>query len=160
MMKPQPQLDPIRLELAAGLYGSVVWQLEVYCDDAQRYCLTVEDAARLQGMADLIGWHAENLRRRAVTTRATNQMYANYLAGEVAVCDDAAGFAASMTPPQRPPIPGRLENIDFDLLAPARALFEEAHNVLSRGGESALNEWAADQARAFYTWCHPPVNWQ
>lgn len=160
MVKPPPQLDPIRLELAAGLYDSVVWQLEVYCDDAQRYCLTVENAARLQSMADLIGWHAENLRRRAVTTRATNQMYTNYLAGEVAVCDDAAGFAASMTPPQRPPIPGRLENIDFDLLAPARDLFEEAHNVLSCGGESALNKWAADQARAFYTWCHPPVNWR
>ncbi|EIV69087.1 Uncharacterised protein [Mycobacteroides abscessus subsp. abscessus] len=160
MVKLPPQLDPIRLELAAGLYDSAVWQLEVYCDDAQRYCLTVEDAARLQAMADLIGWHAENLRRRALTTRATNQMYTNYLAGEVAVCDDAAGFAASMTPPQRPPIPGRLETIDFDLLAPARALFEEAHKVLSRGGESALNEWAADQARAFYTWCHPPVNWR
>lgn len=159
MVKPQPQLDPIRLELAAGLYDSAVWQLEVYCDDAERYCLSVEDAARLQGIADLIGWQAENLRRQAVTIRATNQMYANYFAGEVAVCDDAAGFAASMTPPQRPPIPERLETVDFDLLAPARDLFEEAHAVLSRGGESLLTEWAAEQARAFYSWCHPPVNW-
>jgi hypothetical protein len=100
MVKSPPQLDPIRLELAAGLYDSVVWQLEVYCDDAQRYCLTVEDA------------------------------------GEVAVCDYTAGFTASMTPPQRPPIPPRLEDIDFDLLAPARDLFEEAHGV------------------------HPPVDWR
>lgn len=159
MVKPQPQLDPIRLELAAGLYDSAVWQLEVYCDDAERYCLSVVDAARLQGMADLIGWQAENFRRQAVMIRATNQMYANYFAGEVAVCDDAAGFEASMTPPQRPPIPERLETVDFDLLAPARDLFEEAHAVLSRGGESLLTEWAAEQARVFYSWCHPPVNW-
>lgn len=92
MIKPPPQLDPIRLELAAGLYDSVVWQLEVYCDDAQRYCLVIQDAARLQGLADLIAWQADNFRRRATIIRATNQMYANYFAGEVAVCDDAAGF--------------------------------------------------------------------
>lgn len=51
MIKTQPQLDPIRLELAAGLYDSVVWQLEMYCEDAQHYCLTVEDVARLQAPA-------------------------------------------------------------------------------------------------------------
>ncbi len=156
MIKPQPQLDPIRLELAAGLYDSVVWQLEVYCDDAQRYCLTVQDAARLQGLADLIAWQAENLRRRATVIRATNQMYANYFAGKVAVCDDAAGFEASMTVPTPPRIPPQPESIDFALLAPARDLFEEAHAVLSRGGQPELTEWAAEQARAFYSWCYPP----
>lgn len=158
MIKPPPQLDPIRLELAAGLYDSVVWQLEVYCDDAQRYCLAIQDAARLQGLADLIAWQADNFRRRATIIRATNQMYANYFAGEVAVCDDAAGFEASMRVPPAPPIPDRSNTIDFALLAPARKLFEEAHSVLSRGGQSELTEWAAEQARAFYAWCHPPVN--
>ncbi|OHU53463.1 hypothetical protein [Mycobacteroides chelonae] len=158
MIKAHPQLDPIRLELAAGLYDSVVWQFEVYCDDAQRYCLEVHDAARLQGLADLIAWQAENLRRRATIIRATNQMYANYFAGKVAVCDDAAGFEASIKVAPPPPIPDRSSTIDFALLAPARELFEEAYTVLSRGGQSELTEWAAEQARAFYAWCHPPVN--
>ncbi|MUM17977.1 hypothetical protein FZI91_17810 [Mycobacterium sp. CBMA271] len=158
MMKPQPQLDPIRLELAAGLYDSAVWQFEVYCDDAQRYYLAVHDAARLQGLADLIAWQAENLRRRAMVVRATNQMHANYFAGEIAVCDDAAGFEASLHVPPPPPIPDRSSTIDFALLAPARDLFDEAYTVLSRGGQSELTEWAAEQARGFYAWCHPPVN--
>lgn len=160
MLRPQPQLDPERLELAAGLYDTVVWQLEVYCDDAERYCLTPPEAARLQGLADLVAWQAESFRRRAAMTRATNQMYANHLAGKTPMCDNAAGFAASMSRPGPPPVPERSDTIDYRLLAPARDLFEEAYVILSRGGDAWLTDWAAPQAQAFYSWCHPQVNWQ
>lgn len=33
MIKPQPQLDPPRLDLAAGLYDMAAWQLDAVLDD-------------------------------------------------------------------------------------------------------------------------------
>lgn len=58
MNKPQPQLDPPRLELAAGLYDMAAWQLDAFLDDAGGYGISPQDAASLQLLIDLIRWQA------------------------------------------------------------------------------------------------------
>lgn len=71
MNRPQPQLDPPRLELAAGLYDMAAWQLDAFLNDAGGYGISPQDAASLQLLVDLIRWHAQGYRRRAAPCAVT-----------------------------------------------------------------------------------------
>ncbi|AMT70482.1 hypothetical protein [Mycobacteroides immunogenum] len=157
MNRPQPQLDPPRLELAAGLYDMSAWQLDVFLDDAVGYGISPQDAASLQLLVDLIRWQSEGYRRYAVKMRADDEMVDAYFAGEVAAPNTAAAFEASITRPEHPPLPNRAKAIDYQLLRPVRDLLEEAHTVLSRGSRPVMT-YAAKQAAALYSWCYPPLS--
>lgn len=156
MTKPRPQLDPPRLELAAGLYDMAAWQLDVFLDDAAGYSISPQDAASLQALVDLMRWQAEGYRRYAVKMRAEDEMVDAYFAGDVVVPNTAAAFEASITRPDHPPFPKRSEAIDYQLLRPVREQLEEAHTVLTRGSRPVM-AYAAKQAAALYSWCHPPL---
>ncbi|MEU9806010.1 hypothetical protein [Mycobacterium sp. NPDC050853] len=157
MNKPQPQLDPPRLELAAGLYDMAAWQLEVFLDDAAEYGISPRDAASVQALVDLIRWQAEGYRRFAVTTRADAEIVAAYFAGRPVVPNTAAAFEASISRPEAPPFPRQSTTIDYLLLRPVRDSLGEAHAVLSCGNDATL-AYAAKQAAALYSWCHPPLS--
>ena len=113
MNRPQPQLDPPRLALAAGLYDMSAWQLDVFLDDAVGYGISPQDAASLQLLVDLIRWQSEGYRRYAVKMRADDEMVDAYFAGEVAAPNTAAAFEASITRPEHPPLPNRAKAIDY-----------------------------------------------
>ncbi|RIT32700.1 hypothetical protein D2E76_23095 [Mycobacteroides abscessus] len=157
MKRAQPQLDPPRLELAAGLYEMAAWQLDVFLDDAAGYSISPQDAASLQALVDLMRWQGEGYRRYAVKMRADDEMVDAYFAGEVVAPNTAAAFEASITRPEHPPFPQRSKAIDYQLLRPVRDLLEEAHTVLSHGSRPAM-AYAAKQAAALYSWCHPPLS--
>ncbi|MFA4083764.1 hypothetical protein [Mycobacteroides salmoniphilum] len=157
MSKPQPQLDPPRLELAAGLYDMASWQLDAFLDDAVGYGISPHDAAYLQMLVDLIRWQAEGYRRRAATTRADAEIVAAYFAGDPVVPNTPAAFEASMSRSEAPPVPQQSTTIDYALLQPVRDSLAEAHLVLSRGYGTEMT-YAAKQAAALYSWCHPPLS--
>ncbi len=157
MIRPQPQLDPARLELAAGLYDVAAWQLDVFLDDAAGYGISPQDAASMQALVDLMLWQSEGYRRYAVKMRADDEMVDAYFAGEVVAPSTPAAFEASITRPDHPPLPKRSNGIDYQLLRPVRDLLEEAHTVLSSGSRPAM-AYAAKQAAALYSWCHPPLS--
>lgn len=157
MSRPQPRLDPPRLDLAAGLYDMAAWQLDVFLDDAAGYGISSPDAASLQALTDLMRWQADAYRRYAVKMRADDEMVDAYFAGEVVAPNTAAAFEASITRDEHPLLPKRSNGIDYQLLRPVRDLLEEAHAVLSRGSRSAM-AYAAKQAAALYSWCHPPLS--
>ncbi|OHU23438.1 hypothetical protein BKG77_07175 [Mycobacteroides chelonae] len=157
MSKPQPQLDPSRLELAAGLYDMAAWQLDVFIDDAAGYGISPEDAASVQSLVDLMRWQAEGYRRYAVKMRADDEMVDAYFAGEVVAPSTPAAFEASITRPEHPPIPKQSKAIDYELLRPVRDTLEEAHAVLTHGSRPVM-AYAAKQAAALYSWCHPPLS--
>jgi len=54
MIRPQPQLEPPRLELAVGLYDMASRQLDAFIDDAVGYGISPQDAASLQALTDLM----------------------------------------------------------------------------------------------------------
>lgn len=157
MNKPQPQLDPPRLELAAGLYDMAAWQLDAFLDDAVGYGISPRDAASLQALTDLIRWLVVEYRRFAAKTRADVEMVDAYFAGKVVAPSTTAAFEASISRQRHPPFPKRSETIDFVMLRSVRALLEEAHGVLSRGYGVGIAH-AAKQAAALYSWCHPPLS--
>lgn len=157
MGKSQPQLDPPRLDLAAGLYEMAAWQLDVFLDDAAGYGISPQDAASLQALTDLMRWQAEGYRRYAVKMRADDEMVDAYFTGDVVAPSTPAAFEASITRPEHPPFPKRSKAIDYQMLRPVRDLLEEAHTVLSLGSRPAM-AYAAKQAAALYSWCHPPLS--
>ncbi|SHX33002.1 Uncharacterised protein [Mycobacteroides abscessus subsp. bolletii] len=157
MNKPQPQLDPPRLELAAGLYDMAAWQLDAFLDDAARYGISPQDAASLQLLVDLIRWQAQGYRRRAATMRADAEIVAAYFAGDPVVPDNPAAFEASISRSEAPPFPRQSTTIDYMLLQAVRDSLAEAHAVLSQGCRAEMTH-AAKQAAALYSWCHPPLS--
>ncbi|RIR11302.1 hypothetical protein D2E27_17170 [Mycobacteroides abscessus] len=157
MSKPQPQLDPPRLELAAGLYDMAAWQLDVFLDDVAGYDISPRDGASLQALTDLIRWHSDEYRRFAAKTRADAEMVDAYFEGRVIAPNTPAAFEASISRPGHPPFPKRSETVDFVLLRPVRDVLEEAHTILSQGSGPGM-AYAAKQAAALYSWCHPPLS--
>lgn len=157
MNKPQPQLDPPRLELAAGLYDMAAWQLDAFLDDAARYGISLQDAASLQLLVDLIRWQSEGYRRRAVTMRADAEIVAAYFAGDPVVPDTPEAFEASISRSEAPPFPRQSTTMDYVLLQAVRHSLAEAHTILSRGSGKEMAH-AAKQAAALYSWCHPPLS--
>ncbi|CPR79255.1 hypothetical protein PP568_13095 [Mycobacteroides abscessus] len=157
MNRPQPQLDPPRLELAAGLYDMAAWQLDTFLDDAVGYGISPQDAASLQLLVDLIRWQAQGYRRRAATMRADAEIVAAYFAGDPVVPDNPAAFEASISRSEAPPFPRQSTTIDYVLLQAVRDSLAEAHAVLSQGCRAEMTH-AAKQAAALYSWCHPPLS--
>ncbi|CPU21829.1 hypothetical protein [Mycobacteroides abscessus] len=157
MNRPQPQLDPPRLELAAGLYDMAAWQLDTFLDDAVGYGISPQDAASLQLLIDLIRWQAQGYRRRAATMRADAEIVAAYFAGDPVVPDNPAAFEASISRSEAPPFPRQSTTIDYVLLQAVRDSLAEAHAVLSQGCRAEMTH-AAKQAAALYSWCHPPLS--
>ncbi|MBN7553065.1 hypothetical protein [Mycobacteroides abscessus] len=157
MNRPQPQLDPPRLELAAGLYDMAAWQLDTFLDDAGGYGISPQDAASLQLLVDLIRWQAQGYRRRAATMRADAEIVAAYFAGDPVVPDNPAAFEASISRSEAPPFPRQSTTIDYVLLQAVRDSLAEAHAVLSQGCRAEMTH-AAKQAAALYSWCHPPLS--
>ncbi|SKF67718.1 Uncharacterised protein [Mycobacteroides abscessus subsp. bolletii] len=157
MNKPQPQLDPPRLELAAGLYDMAAWQLDAFLDDTGGYGISPQDAASLQLLADLIRWQAQGYQRRAATMRADAEIVAAYFAGDPVVPDNPAAFKASISRSEAPPFPRQSTTMDYVLLQTVRHSLAEAHTILSRGSGKEMAH-AAKQAAALYSWCHPPLS--
>jgi hypothetical protein len=148
----QPQIEALRLEYVAGLFGSAAKQLGRRAANPQAFELADEDADRLLAAAKLVTWLAERCRRFAVEVRAIDQMTAASWRDEPAVPDDASAFELPLKPPPAPPAPERLASMDCQSLECVRERLQEAQDVL-RYGRSETARAAAGLAERLYRWC-------
>jgi hypothetical protein len=151
-MSVTPELDALRLELAAECLGSVAKQFAHFAKFGGSEGITDEDEARFGTASEVIGWVAEEYRRCAIKIRATDEMVAAPYLDQPAVPNDASAFEASMSRPPPPALPDQPACIGAGLLDHARERIAEARDALSHGTAQTLRA-ATQTAALLHTWC-------
>ncbi|MGA8332760.1 MAG: hypothetical protein WB777_26270 [Mycobacterium sp.] len=147
-----PELDALRLELAAECLDSVGKQFAYFAKFGRSEGITDEDEARFGTAADVISWVGEEYRRCAIKIRATDEMVAAPFLDQPAVPNDASAFEASITRPPPPLLPDQPACIGSVLLEQARDRIAEARDALSHGSSQTLRA-AMQTAALLHTWC-------
>jgi hypothetical protein len=151
-MSLTPDLDALRLELAAACFDSVTHQFAHFGKFGHAEGISHDDAAQFLIAGDVIGWVGEEYRRCAIKIRATEEILAAPFLHQPAVPSDPSVFEASMSRPPPPQLPEQPGCIGSSLLDMARERLAEARDTLSRGDSQLLR--AATQAAALlHTWC-------
>lgn len=151
-MSLTPDLDALRLELAAACSDSVTKQFEYFAKFGRAEGIGDDDRARLRIAADVIGWVAEEYRRCAIKIRATDEIMAAPFLNEPPVPNDPSAFEASMSRPPPPQLPDQPGCIGSPVFERARARLGEARDALSHGDSQIL--YAATQtAVLLHSWC-------
>ncbi len=151
-MSVTPELDALRLELAAECLGSVAKQFGYFAKFGRSEGITDDDKGRFRTASDVIGWVAEEYRRCAIKIRATDEMVAAPFLDQPAVPNDASAFEASISRPPPPPLPDQPDCIGSALLDQARGRIAEARDALSYGTTQTLHA-ATETAALLHTWC-------
>ena len=151
-MSLTPELDALRLELAAECLAAVAKQFAHFGKFGRSEGIGDEDEARFRTASDVIGWVGEEFRRCAIKIRATDEMVAAPFLDQPAVPNDASAFEASISRPLPPPLPDQLACIGSALLDQARERIAEARDALSHGTSQTLRA-AMQTAALLHTWC-------
>jgi hypothetical protein len=151
-MSLTPDLDALRLELAAACFDSVAHQFAYFAKFAHAEGISDDDAAQFGIAGDVIGWVGEEYRRCAVKIRATEEILAATFLHQPAVPSDPSAFEASMSRPLPPKLPDQPACIGSDLLDQARERIAEARDALSHGTTQILHA-ATQTAALLHTWC-------
>jgi hypothetical protein len=147
-----PDLDALRLELAAACFDSIAKQFAHFAKFGRAEGITAADAALLKTAGDVIGWVGEEYRRCAVKIRATEEILAAPFLHQPAVPSDPSAFEASMSRPPPPQLPEQPACIGSPLLDMARDRIAEARDTLNHGESQTLRA-AAQTAALLHTWC-------
>jgi hypothetical protein len=151
-MSLTPDLDALRLELAAACFDSVTSQFAHFAKFGRVEGITEGDAAQFGIAGDVIGWVGEEYRRCAIKIRATEEILAAPFLHQPAVPSDPAAFEASMSRPPPPQLPEQPGCIGSPLLDQARERIAEARDALSHGTSQTLSA-ATQTAALLHTWC-------
>jgi hypothetical protein len=151
-MSLTPDLDALRLELAAACFDSVARQFAHFAKFGHIEGISDEDAAQFHIAGDVIGWVGEEYRRCAIKIRATEEILAAPFLHQPAVPSDPSAFEASMSRPPPPQLPEQPVCIGSELLDQARERIAEARDALSHGTTQTLHA-ATQTAAVLYTWC-------
>ena len=151
-MSLTPELDALRLELAAECFGTVAKQFAHFGKFGRSEGIADEDESRFRTASDVIGWVGEEFRRCAIKIRATEEMVAAPFLNQPAVPNDASAFEASISRPPPPPLPDQPACIGSALLDQARERIAEARDALSHGTSPTLGA-ATQTAALLHTWC-------
>lgn len=151
-MSLTPDLDALRLELAAACFDSVTHQFAHFAKFGHAEGIGDDDAAQFRIAGDVISWVGEEYRRCAIKIRATEEILAAPFLHQPAVPSDPAAFEASMSRPPPPQLPEQPGCIGSSLLDMARERLAEARDTLGRG-ESQLLRAATQAAALLHTWC-------
>jgi hypothetical protein len=151
-MSLTPELDALRLELAAKCFDAVAKQFAHFAKFGQSEGIADEDEARFRTASAVIGWVGEEYRRCAIKIRATEEMVAAPFLNQPAVPNDPSAFEASMSRPPPPPLPDQPACIGSALLDQARERIAEARDALSHGTSPTLGA-ATQTAALLHTWC-------
>lgn len=151
-MSLTPELDALRLELAAECFDTVAKQFAHFGKFGRSEGIAEEDEARFRTASDVIGWVGEEFRRCAIKIRATEEMVAAPFLNQPAVPNDASAFEASISRPPPPPLPDQPVCIGAALLDQARERIAEARDALSHGTSPTLDA-ATQTAALLHTWC-------
>jgi hypothetical protein len=151
-MAVTPDLDALRLELAAACFDSVARQFAYFAKFPHVEGITDADAAQFHIAGDVIGWVGEEYRRCAIKIRAIEEILAAPFLHQPAVPSDASAFEASMSRPPPPQLPDQPACIDSELLDQARERIAEARDALSHGTTQTLHA-ATQTAALLHSWC-------
>jgi hypothetical protein len=151
-MSLTPDLDALRLELAAACFDGVAKKFAHFAKFGHVEGINDDDAARFRTAGDVIGWVGEEYRRCAIKIRATEEILAAPFLHQPAVPSDASAFEASMSRPPPPQLPDQPTCIDSELLDQARARIAEARDALGHGTTQILHA-ATQTAALLHTWC-------
>jgi hypothetical protein len=151
-MSLTPELDALRLELAAECLDGVAKQFAYFAKFGRSEGIAVDDEARFGTASDVIGWVGEEYRRCAIKIRVTDEMVAATFLDQPAVPNDPSAFEASMSRPPPPPLPDQPACVDSALLDRARERIAEARGALSHGTSQTLRA-ATQTAALLHTWC-------
>jgi hypothetical protein len=151
-MSLTPDLDALRLELAAACFDSVTHQFAHFAKFGHAEGIGDDDAAQFRIAGDVIGWVGEEYRRCAIKIRATEEILAAPFLHQPAVPSDPSAFEASMSRPPPPQLPEQPGCIGSSLLDMARERLAEARDTLGRG-DSQLLRAATQTAALLHTWC-------
>lgn len=151
-MSLTPDLDALRLELAAACFDSVTKQFAHYAKFGRAEGITDDDSARFRIAADVVGWVAEEYRRCAIKIRATEEIMAAPFLNQPPVPNDPSAFEASMSRPPPPQLPDQPGCTGSPVLERARARLAEARDTLSHGESQTLHA-ATHTAALLHTWC-------
>jgi hypothetical protein len=151
-MSLTPDLDALRLELAAACFDSVTKQFAYFAKFGRAEGITDDDSGRFRIAADVIGWVAEEYRRCAIKIRATDEIMAAPFLNQPPVPNDASAFEASMSRPPPPKLPDQPGCIGSPVVRRARARLAEARDTLSHGDSPTLHA-ATQTAALLHTWC-------
>jgi hypothetical protein len=151
-MSLTPDLDALRLELAAACFESVAHQFAHFAKFGHVEGITDDDAAQFHIAGDVIGWVGEEYRRCAIKIRATEEILAAPFLHQPAVPSDPSAFEASMSRPPPPQLPDQPTCIGSELLDQARERIAEARDALSHGTTQTLHA-ATQTAALLHTWC-------
>jgi hypothetical protein len=151
-MSLTPDLDALRLELAAACFDSVAHQFAHFAKFGHLEGISDDDAAQFHIAGDVIGWVGEEYRRCAIKIRATEEILAAPFLHQPAVPSDASAFEASMSRPPPPQLPDQPTCIGSERLDQARERIAEARDALSHGSTQILHA-ATQTAALLHTWC-------
>ncbi|WP_428340148.1 hypothetical protein [Mycobacterium sp.] len=151
-MSLSPDLDALRLELAAACFDSVAHQFAHFAKFGRVEGIADDDAAQFGVAGDVIGWVGEEYRRCAIKIRAMEEILAAPFLHQPAVPSDASAFEASMSRPLPPELPDQPVCIGSDLLDQARERIAEARDALGHGNTPTLLA-ATQTAALLHTWC-------
>jgi hypothetical protein len=151
-MSLTPELDALRLELAAECFDTVAKQFAHFGKFGRSEGIADEDEARFRTASDVIGWVGEEFRRCAIKIRATEEMLAATFLHQPAVPSDTSAFEASMSRPLPPELPDQPTCIGSELLDQARERIAEARDALRHGTTQTLDA-ATQTAALLHTWC-------
>jgi hypothetical protein len=151
-MSVTPELDALRLELAAECLDTVAKQFAYFAKFGRSEGIADDDEDRFRTASDVIDWVAEEYRRCAIKIRATDEMVAAPFLHQPAVPNDPSAFEASISRPPPPPLPDQPDCIGSALLDQARERIAEARDALSHGTTQTLHA-ATHTAALLHTWC-------
>jgi hypothetical protein len=151
-MSLTPDLDALRLELAAACFDSVSKRFAYFAKAGRSEGISDEDAAQIGIAGDVIAWVGEEYRRCAIKIRATEEIIAAPFLHQPAVPNDASAFEASMSRPPPPQLPEQPSCIGSALLDTARGRLAEARDTLSHGETQTLRA-ATQTAALLHAWC-------
>jgi hypothetical protein len=151
-MSLTPELDALRLELAAECLDGVAKQFAYLAKFGRSEGLAIDDEARFGTASDVIGWIGEEYRRCAIKIRVKDEMVAAPFLDQPAVPNDTSAFEASMSRPPPPPLPDQPACIGSTLLDRARERLAEARDALGHGTSQTLVT-ATQTAALLHTWC-------
>jgi hypothetical protein len=151
-MSLTPELDALRLELAAGCLDLVAKQFGYFARFGRAEGIAEDDQPRFGIASDVIAWVAEEFCRCAIKIRATDEMFAAPFLRQPAVPNDPSAFEASMNRPPPPPLPDQPSCIGSELLDRARERIAEARDALSHGTGQTLHA-ATQTAALLHAWC-------
>ena len=151
-MSVTPELDALRLELAAECLDSVAQQFGYFANFGHVEGITDADGDQFGIAGDVIGWVGEEYRRCAIKIRATEEMLVATFLHQPAVPSDTSAFEASMSRPLPPELPDQPSCIGSELLDQARDRIAEARDALGHGTTQILHA-ATQTAALLHTWC-------